>query len=474
MKKLSRVLLCGCALAAVGPSDCEPGPYEARNVAAQVQGCHQARITWARPQQTPTSLRLRQWRFGGSRKIVDLPATATSYTLRSWWTPGDEIHVQVESLDASGVGLDVSEMVTIRPPACEALPLLRTAVLLVNLNPPVGDPTPWTLNEAADFFFGAQNSVGEAIYLNSFGRQQLVGNVYGYFGIDGASHCVWDAADGQFNQCQTGTLFPAVLDAAESLVDFSQYDRVAMLFSGRYTGGTSYVAMNTDEGPVPVHDAPFAVRMHLHEMGHNSLAEDPFLHALSHAGAFLNVCSGGRPFPVDPTAPQECSGFSGSGDISPLTSDLIGGTSIHYTALHKALMGYLPAERIHNVDPRYQAQVFDLHDVTRPYVQDPARPVGYQLIRIQLDPFGYEYYLEYRNELQATGTQIDGVVVRLARPSASGNDLNSVGANRRLILNSSKRVFDDPTNNVRVEWLRTLAGRTAEISIGPSSGTPAF
>jgi hypothetical protein len=32
--------------------------------------------------------------------------------------------------------------------------------------------------------------------------------------------------------------------------------------------------------------------------------------------------------------------------------------------------------------------------------------------------------------------------------------------------------FDDPIQNVRVEWLADLSGEGARLRIGPSSGTP--
>jgi hypothetical protein len=296
--------------------------------------------------------------------------------------------------------------------------------------------------------------------------------VSGYFGVHGSDYCVWSESAGQFTQCAWAQMFETALGVADQSVDFSAYARVALLFSGISTGGVSFLSRSTNEGPIPAYGAPFKLTLHLHELGHLALAEESFRHGLSHSGS-ISGCPD-RPFPADPSDPlADCSVLSSSGDISPMTSAAGGSASPHHTALHKERMGFLYPESVEVFDNRWLVDTeVDLYDINGPSWGAPR-----QMVRIRLDPFGYEYYLEYRNEQLLDGSTLWGTIVRLATPNRSGNledSLNGRGSisSNKVVLGSGLQAFDDPIQNVRVEWLGDLAGEGARLRIGPSSGTP--
>jgi hypothetical protein len=217
----------------------------------------------------------------------------------------------------------------------------------------------------------------------------------------------------------------------------------------------------------------------LHELGHIALTEDELQPPLGHAGRMH--CSA-RVYPADPSDMlADCIRTSSEGDIEPMTSIPGRSASLHYSAFHKERMGWIPPKRTAvyhawTVEP----QELWLHDVTRPATAEQT-----QLLRVLIGRFGYEYFAEYRLESLSDDTPtgsnyLTGVVGRLASRHFYGDwgqgihDANVpdtvISSQGLIVLDAANPVFDDPDNDVRIEFLEIGPSNKARVRVGPSSG----
>jgi hypothetical protein len=471
MSVAARLVLLVAAAALTTASSCEPGPSVARSVQVTMSGCSRADIAWQAPPQEPATYDV----LVTNRVAKTIPGWQTATTVFAQFSK-DLGGVSLRSRDAAGQSLGTSSVVFFSPPRCVNPSILRVKVLLINLDPPAGDPSPWTINEARDLFFGEDDSVRSAIVANSFGRQGMNGDVSGYYYVNGMNHCEWNGET--FNPCNDGALATAALAAADTAVDFSQYDRVALLMGGKGFGGTAHFVISTQEGGKATVQAPFRAKSFVHELGHIAIAEDPSETIVGHAGR-VNFCQGGRPFPADPgNLLADCAGLGSSGDIEPMTSQIGDTKSIHYNAFHKERMGWIPRENIAFHSPSPSERDIEIHDVTRFAANGDA-----QILRIPVGPFAYEYFVEYRNEVLSDGTTLRGAIVRLGSRKTGGDWGVGTSSNMPdtlvspsgpLVLDASQQVFDDPDNNVRIRFVGFESSPDrVRLRVGPSSGVAA-
>jgi hypothetical protein len=463
--------LCACAAAIAGPDGCPPpsppNPYQIGPVTTEAESCHQARFTWTLPVTLPTQYRL----LVQNRPVLTLQPHGISAVVSYGVSKADHPRAIIQSLGPSGEVLAARSFL-FDLPECVVKPVLRVKVIPVDLNPPNNNGPVITQAELGAFFFYDDDSVGAAIAQASFGRQRLIGDVHSYIEMPGSTYCTWNGTSYAF--CNDEQMIPDALAIADPSIDFSQYDRVAFVFPTVVTGGASWIRLDTDEGEIPVYYAPVTgplplsgrITLHLHELGHLGGADEPNPRVIYHAGT-LSGCTSGL-FPADPSNVQaDCLG-SYTADIEPLGT-AGGPVSVHPNAVHKERMGYLTSDHVLSIDLRPTDVDVDLYDITKP-------ASGYQLVRVRLQPYGYDYFAEYRNETLPNGRLIRGVFVRLSRRIYQDHDtLNpSIGTlPPPLKLSGTVRVFDDPNQNVRIEWIQDFAGNTgARVRVGPSRGMP--
>lgn len=279
-----------------------------------------------------------------------------------------------------------------------------------------------TVSQAQTNFFGATNSVAEWYSQVSGGQVAVTGQVYGYYNPTGVPS----------GSCDLGTWnsAAAAAAAADGYVA-SNYDNLVVYTPGQSCpfAGIAYVGWNG-----VLLNGYIGQSVAEHELGHNL--------GLWHAGAYS--CGAG---------PFATSCLYDYGD----PYDTMGsGNNRHFSATHKAMLGWIPPSEIQTISSG--TQTFTLTSSEKPVVAGST-----QIVRIQ-GSAGRVYEVEHR-EPYGYDTGLLGILIRIKeRVTTDDTTLPTNNPPLASFFLPTGQSYVDAAQGLTVKTL-SISGSTAQIQV---------
>ncbi len=344
----------------------------------------------------------------------------------------------------------------------------KTVVLLLNF--PDFQSQPFTKAIAQGKVFTDPDSLNNYVKEVSYNQTFLSGQTYGWFTMPGniSNYCLTQTPSGFYTNCDFPKMRADALGVADSSVDFSNKDRVIMIFNGM-TGASGTigktVGIQTLDGAINasfsylyatlINGDPIQNMTMYHEFGHNL--------GLMHSGSW--DCGTNLVGSNLDNLEQDCVVHAyGDGN------DAMGISYRHYSAQGKERLGFIPVNQVQTKSSNGN-YLLEQYELPSNGIKTIKIPVGHYLM----------YSLEYRQPVgfnavmtdpASSEVPIDGVSVKLHHQingvvsNVSSVTLEKLAPPAPAVDFSVKvgQPFNDPYRNITVSLVsKTAQGVTINI-----------